>query len=321
MASITIDGPVGLRFRAQQVTNNARDQQKIVNLLAAIPAAQGGKREAWQLAPASPGGDHNCPKPLGDAIWDFQTFWKAKEKLVVVDGVVDPGRSSLKKMNDLASAAPLPPSELVKRIHDLIPRAAARQASASAMLMFAKVAIDFPDSNNDFTTAALNLVDRCFKIFQAPGVTEAARRNQWRIDIDMINKVYLAGIDFLGDANCKSYLMEATDAEITAKCGGVPGNACTNPGHWSKKDPSDGIFFNKEICPPHTDNWLLDAFTHELAHFCGPMPPLQVKDQAYGDAALLLPRAQALKNAANHAWFGGLAQAPMSSWPSGTYPS
>src|SRR5262249_804610 len=97
MPSITIDGPLGLRFRAQQVPNNARDQQKIVNLLAAIPAAQGGKRESWQLAPASPGGDRNCPKPLGDAIWDFQTFWKAKEKLVVVDGVVDPGKSSLKK--------------------------------------------------------------------------------------------------------------------------------------------------------------------------------------------------------------------------------
>ena len=68
METIQIDGPVGLRWRTQNVQNNARDQAKVIKLLKAIPAAQGGKREAWVVSP-TPGPDGSCPRPLADAIW------------------------------------------------------------------------------------------------------------------------------------------------------------------------------------------------------------------------------------------------------------
>lgn len=316
----TIDGPVGLRNRIQQVTNNASDQQSIAKMLGLISASQGGKREAWAVAPPAPGTDRNCSKPLADAIWDFQTFWRGKEQLVVVDGVVDPGKSSLRKMNELADAAPPLPVPFLQRVQSLIPRAVVRQQSAIAMLGWARIAIDFPDTN-DFNKAALGLVDRCFKISQAPGATALARQNQMRLDLAMITQVYMNGVAFLSDPNAKSYFIEISDADIRTKCGGVTANACTNPGHWTNHDPTDGIWVNKEICPPHTDDWLLDAITHEFAHFCGPLPPAEIKDQGYGDAALLLPRERAQKNAANHAWFAGLSQTSPSNWPSGTYPS
>ncbi len=112
---IDIDGPVGLRNRTHNVTNNARDQAKIAKLLGTISEAQGGKSEAWAVLPPLLGPDRLCTKQLADAIWDFQVFWKAKGVLHVVDGVVDPRGSSLRKMNELAgrSAPVTPPTPTV----------------------------------------------------------------------------------------------------------------------------------------------------------------------------------------------------------------
>jgi hypothetical protein len=103
MTTVSIDGPVGLRWRSQNVTNNARDQDKIIKLLAGIPEAQGGKKGAWVTPPLS-GPDKECPKFVADAIWEFQSFWKAKGVFRIIDGVVDPGMNTIKQMNDLNSA-------------------------------------------------------------------------------------------------------------------------------------------------------------------------------------------------------------------------
>ncbi len=102
MAVISIDGPVGLRGRTRNVKNNAKDQGKVIQLLATIPESQGGKKAAWAVMTPS-GSDGICPKLLADAIWDFQVFWKAKGVFHNIDGVVDPGKNTLKKLNELAA--------------------------------------------------------------------------------------------------------------------------------------------------------------------------------------------------------------------------
>jgi hypothetical protein len=99
--AVSLDGPVGLRWRVQSVKNARGDQDKVINSLASIPEAQGGKKETWTVPPLS-GPDGSCPKFVADAIWDFQTFWKKKGVCHVVDGVVDPGKTTLRKLNELA---------------------------------------------------------------------------------------------------------------------------------------------------------------------------------------------------------------------------
>jgi hypothetical protein len=100
---VSIDGPVGLRGRTQNVTNYARDQEKLIRLLATIPDAQGGKKDSWPVPPLA-GPDRTCPKEVADAIWSFQVFWKAKGVLYVVDGVADPDKSTLRTMNELVAS-------------------------------------------------------------------------------------------------------------------------------------------------------------------------------------------------------------------------
>ena len=323
----SIDGPVGLRNRAQQVANFERDQEKIKSLLVSIPESQGGKKEKWTAMPPLLGPDGNCTKQLADAIWEFQSFWKARGGLQVADGVVDPGKNSIRKMNELAAGtpvAPVPPappaiSPLMQRVHNLLPRMIERQRSALNLLAWGRIAIDFPNTN-EFNKGALGLIDRCFKIRQAFGFTESTRKEQWKRDIATVAGVYANGLVFLGEPNAKAYFHEVGEAETVRACGKTA-NAYTNPGTFSEKNPARGIWVNRDKCTSQNDNWLLDALTHELAHFCGPLPSNQVDDHGYGDAALLLPRAKALKNAANHAWFAGLSQTGPSNWPNGTYPS
>lgn len=107
MASIS--GPVGLRHRKQNVTNKAVDQATIIGLLAVIPESQGGKGTAWATPPIA-GGDGSCPPALANAIWEFQDFWKKKGVFHNIDGVVDPGMNTLKKLNELSGGGPPPPS-------------------------------------------------------------------------------------------------------------------------------------------------------------------------------------------------------------------
>lgn len=111
MVFIDVEGPVGFRFKRQNVRNLSRDQEKILNLLAAIPASQGGKKEAWAVRPLS-GPDGSCPQTLSDAIWDFQTFWKHRGVFHTVDGVVDPHRTSIRKLNELAGGGSVTPVQL-----------------------------------------------------------------------------------------------------------------------------------------------------------------------------------------------------------------
>ena len=108
--SVTLDGPVGLRFRKQNVRNNASDQDKVIKLLAKIPKAQGGKKEEWATVPLT-GADGACPSFVSDAIWDFQVFWKNKGHFHNIDGVVDPKMNTLAQMNLLAAGVtpPAPP--------------------------------------------------------------------------------------------------------------------------------------------------------------------------------------------------------------------
>jgi hypothetical protein len=113
--AVVLDGPAGVVrpgswWRTQPVTNYARDQQKIIGLLAAIARSQGGKKEDWPTSP-SPGPDGSCPVSLANAIWDFQVFWKSRGLFKNIDGVADPAGNTLRKLNELApGGGVLPPS-------------------------------------------------------------------------------------------------------------------------------------------------------------------------------------------------------------------
>ncbi len=81
--------------------NKAVDQKKIIGVLASIPSAQGGMKEAWSRQP-QPGPDGMCLDELADAIWNFQSFWKANGTFKNIDGVVDPGGNTLRVLNSCA---------------------------------------------------------------------------------------------------------------------------------------------------------------------------------------------------------------------------
>ena len=79
-----LQGSVGLRYRVQNVTNNARDQTQAFTPLAASPKSQRGKKSAWSIRPlASP--DQQCPELVAGAIWELQTFWKKQSVFHNID--------------------------------------------------------------------------------------------------------------------------------------------------------------------------------------------------------------------------------------------
>lgn len=106
---VSLRGPVGLRGRTQNVANYAADQAAVISLLASIPAAKGGKAEAWGTPPLA-GPDGAIPPFVSNAIWDFQSWWKARGAFHNIDGVVDPGGHTLWQLNNLASGGPSIPS-------------------------------------------------------------------------------------------------------------------------------------------------------------------------------------------------------------------
>lgn len=108
MAFVDVSEPVGFRFKRQNVRNKSSDQDIIIDLLIAIPAAQGGKKESWVVRPLA-GPDGSCPQHLSDAIWDFQAFWKSKGVFHDIDGVVDPRHHTIRKLNELASGGVITP--------------------------------------------------------------------------------------------------------------------------------------------------------------------------------------------------------------------
>ena len=105
--TVAISGPVGRRWRTQNVLNAPPDQEAIIDLLMAISLTQGGQREAWRERPAR-GIDGYCPQILADAIWEFQAFWKRQGVFRNIDGVIDPDGNTLKQLNKLVAANPTP---------------------------------------------------------------------------------------------------------------------------------------------------------------------------------------------------------------------
>lgn len=82
--------------------NKNSDQKVVISLLSQIPSSQGGLKDA---ALPQPGADGVCSSALADAIWGFQSFWKAKGTFKNIDGVVDPGGNTLRVLNTLVQGA------------------------------------------------------------------------------------------------------------------------------------------------------------------------------------------------------------------------
>src|SRR5262245_27979106 len=104
--SQVLSGGVGIVKTATRTggrpANRTADQQKIIELLAKIPAAQGGMKEEWSATPLA-GAAGLCPQYLGDAMYKFQSFWKANGTFHNIDGVVDPGGNTLRVLNTLVN--------------------------------------------------------------------------------------------------------------------------------------------------------------------------------------------------------------------------
>jgi hypothetical protein len=109
--AVDLVGPVGLRGRRENVLNLGGDQGAVIDLLSAIGLSNGGREEPWSkgsdpwLGRPVPGDDGDCPAALADAIWVFQDHWRARGVFRAIDGVVDPGGNTLKKMNELTDEA------------------------------------------------------------------------------------------------------------------------------------------------------------------------------------------------------------------------
>lgn len=105
-----ISGSVGIvnpsaKWRTGKAPGNkTSDQQIVIRTLAKIPGSKGGKKEEWAGGLPAPGGDGLCLRPLADAIWDFQSHWKAAGVFKNIDGVVDPGGNTLRVLNTLVLA-------------------------------------------------------------------------------------------------------------------------------------------------------------------------------------------------------------------------
>ncbi len=98
-----LDGPVGLRWKTQNVLNLTDDQQYIIDQLGQIDENLGGKKSYYSSTGDVPKALTNgkCDPDLLNAILDFQKFWISQGKLKVADGVVDRRGPSLRLM-DLA---------------------------------------------------------------------------------------------------------------------------------------------------------------------------------------------------------------------------
>lgn len=102
-SGVSLTGPVGLRWGKNNVTNSNEDQRKIIDLLAAIPAKDGGRKEEWSANYPLAGPSGQCPRILVHAIWEFQRWWQALGVFRQIDNVVDPGGNTLKQLNKLAN--------------------------------------------------------------------------------------------------------------------------------------------------------------------------------------------------------------------------
>jgi hypothetical protein len=294
---------VGKLNHLRQVKNLSSDQAVIIQLLWDIETSNGGQKTSDSLSILN---GHNglCPEALADAIWEFQSHWKARGILRNVDGVVDPGGASWRKMLSLNGLIAPPQNNFISQIYAVVPAAAARTLSAYTTLIWAQLGVS--DAANPYNQKALKLVNRCFKI-------ESSNKEQMKKDILQIRAVYdQIGIFLAAVIAGQRYLIESP--------GGHAGdNAYCFPGHWTKKDTSDGIWFVKASCNLKKATWLTDLLMHESAHFCGPLGSGEIGGDVYGNAALSLPRASALYNAANYAWFAGISQLSSERWESGVY--
>ena len=61
-------------------------------------------KEEWGNPPNA-AVDGMCAPALGDAIWKFQSFWKANGTFKNIDGVVDPNGNTLRVLNTLVLGA------------------------------------------------------------------------------------------------------------------------------------------------------------------------------------------------------------------------
>jgi hypothetical protein len=104
--AISVSLPVGKRFRTAQVPNLNSDQQTVIAALVRIPSSEGGMGDEWREVPPLAGPNGQCPQLLADAIWKFQSFWKTRGEFHLIDGVVDPGKHTIQKMNVLLGATP-----------------------------------------------------------------------------------------------------------------------------------------------------------------------------------------------------------------------
>jgi hypothetical protein len=202
----------------------------------------------------------------------------------------------------------------MQRVYKLIPFAEMWRANAQYVLTLAETGLKqktpLPEHN-----MAMDLLERVFKLKSNPGQTAA----QSLTDIQHLKGVF-GEMKALIQAITKGdqYLQESTDP---AHAGDI---AYTFPGHWTKKDPNDGIWYVKAKIEPATDEFVIDASIHEFAHFCGPIGTGSIGHAkvaglpAYGDLALGLSKVEAMVNASSYAWLAYLARKNPKEWLTAT---
>jgi hypothetical protein len=299
---------VGNALPGNEVQNLGRDQAIILKLLWSVDLWEGGQRvdEGSQHLPMLSGSDGKCPAPLIKHIENFQTVRAAGGDGLKVTGTMVPTGPSFMTLALLARS-------IMPQIYACAPAAKKRQEAASKALALAMRGLTekvVPEESS----LALGLVDRFYKAVTGRTV------EQQKADIAGIQKIFSTMSDFLATViKDQTYFLETP--------GGHRGdNAYAYPGHWAERKPADGIWFVKPSCRGKAEAFLVDLIIHEAAHFCGDKDGgawcIDHKDAAkrpYGNAALALPREDAIVNAANYAWFAGTAELPPAQWRTGNY--
>jgi hypothetical protein len=207
----------------------------------------------------------------------------------------------------------------LKRIYGLVPKA---QRWADATIKVLAEARNFMATNgfDDKDLRSLRLVNRCFKVIEDIGVTLSDQQKSAQVigDLDRAAKIFneikavLAAV-----RNNKIYIHEVFDD---------PDEPATIAyaliGYWKYKNPINGIYFVKSAIEKKTDDFIVDAMMHELAHFVGPESPdpeavghaIIEKETAYGRLALKVDRVNAFRNASSYAWLAYLARMSPEQW-------
>lgn len=236
------------------------------------------------------------------AIYGFQVHHFGAAK---ADARIDPGLRTLAAL-DSAVAERSEANAARQKITAAIPVAILWIMMAKKSLALSAAFLNGATSSENEKNS--NLVDRCFKLRT---VNNIEAKKSIRHVTDVFDRMIPAIFQLQTFSQIKPVVKCKPGANATAVVGG-----------FQSKHPN---FKKITYCPARIEkkdvNDVADILVHELAHYCGPLPPSPkaishggVVPPAYKLRAFTLSHRQSLISASNYSWLAFLARLPSSQW-------